>query len=202
MKKIYIRNKGSALIFLIIIVSITLAFSSVVLTLAALNYKMKKINSNLERAFYLSEAGLEEAYILSRNFSRTAIEYSNFQVIESKEDIEIDNYDKLNRIFQSSFRNYITGESLDNMTTTGLADLLNNNNSYLINKDGHPIVFAEVIEKSDYFLVEIRSVCEYERVVRETALELKINVPFYCIEEDCCDYESYIIEIVNWKVEG
>lgn len=191
-------NSGYTLVFLVIIISVMLTICGVILTIAAMNFKMKKVNSQAEKAFYLAEAGAEEAYTISKEYISLAIEYSNDKVKEFKENTEQDNYDELNEVFQSSFKDYIKADNLDTMTCIGLVNTLNDNSLYVVHEDGFPIVIAEIEEKTDYFLIEIRSVYLYEQVEKNTILELEINIPYYDAENNI----GSLIEIINWKIEG
>ncbi|QXM06000.1 pilus assembly PilX N-terminal domain-containing protein [Crassaminicella indica] len=61
-KKIFTTKRGSALILVLIVLTILSILGISILTLSMSNYKIKITDQNVKTAFYLAESGLEEAY--------------------------------------------------------------------------------------------------------------------------------------------
>ncbi|MGD9567344.1 MAG: hypothetical protein AB7V48_03310 [Sedimentibacter sp.] len=59
-----LRNKhGSTLVLLVIIIASLILLGTLLLSITVSQYKIRKSNSDVKRAFYISENGLNEAYL-------------------------------------------------------------------------------------------------------------------------------------------
>ncbi|MGF7056991.1 hypothetical protein [Brassicibacter mesophilus] len=214
MKRKKINCKGSALVFLLFTISVIVIIGSVALSVSVMNYKMKKLNSQMKKAFYSSEAGIDEAYMMSRQFISEAINYAfnktkDYTEVEKqsrnvysdmKDDLNDKNY--TNEIFQSYFKNYLKGTCMDVDSTKGLINLLNNSTSYLIYENGYPRIAASLIENPNDFLVEVKSTYIYQNIKKEIVLKLKVDIPKY--DDETIRFGANVdelIHVIDWKIE-
>lgn len=195
MKKSKSNSKGSTLVILLITTSVIILIGTAVLYLATTNYKMKKLNSDVKRAFYLAEAGIDEAYIIIKEFINDALNYA-------EEKATVGETQNLNSIYSNEFKNYIKGECKENTSNKGLINALNDNKSYEIYKDGYPEVNAIMNEYNNGFLIEIQSIYAKDKIKRIIVMKCTVDVPqnFHSNLYNNASYE-HIIKIVHWKVE-
>jgi hypothetical protein len=59
------NNKGSTLVLLVIVIALIFVLGASVLNVAVKHYAIKKFNIDSKRSFYISETGLNEAYVKS-----------------------------------------------------------------------------------------------------------------------------------------
>lgn len=62
MKRKFNNNKGSTMILLVMSVAVISLLGTSILAVTMMNYKIKKANTDLKFAFYMSESGLDRAY--------------------------------------------------------------------------------------------------------------------------------------------
>ena len=111
----YLESKrGSSLVMVLIVFSILSILGVTLLSLAVFNFKMKTVDRKVKAAFYLSEAGLDEAYGVVVNGVKNAIE-SGYANVKASYDpwLASQNPNKplpdppYNQWFQQAYRNYI-----------------------------------------------------------------------------------------------
>ena len=59
------NNKGSTMVLLIIVIALIIVLGTSVLNVAVKQYEIKKFNIDSKQAFYISETGLNEAFVKS-----------------------------------------------------------------------------------------------------------------------------------------
>lgn len=77
MKKKLLSKKGSTMVMLVVAIGVISILGTSVLGVTMMNYKIKKVNSDIKQSFYLSESGLDKAYVNAYNFVATAVDVSN-----------------------------------------------------------------------------------------------------------------------------
>lgn len=202
MKRIKIDFRGSTLVFLLFTISVIVLIGSVVLSLSVMNYKMKKINSQVKRAFYLSESGIDEAYMMTKQYVNESVNYA-IKKYKDFNEVEIKNYDICSdEVFQSAFKNYIKGTCKYETSCKGLENLLNDNTSYLIFEDGYPKISASLVEGSKDFSIEVKSTYIYQNIKKEIVMKLKIDIPEYDTEiiNSGIDADD-LVHVIDWKIE-
>jgi len=201
-KRIKIDFRGSTLVFLLFTISVIVLIGSVVLSLSVMNYKMKKINSQVKRAFYLSESGIDEAYMMTKQYVNESVNYA-IKKYKDFNEVEIKNYDICSdEVFQSAFKNYIKGTCKYETSCKGLENLLNDNTSYLIFEDGYPKISASLVEGSKDFSIEVKSTYIYQNIKKEIVMKLKIDIPEYDTEiiNSGIDADD-LVHVIDWKIE-
>lgn len=196
MKKYIIGQKGSTLVILLLTTSVILIIGTAALYLSSINYKMKVSNSQVKKAFYYAEAGIDEAYVKTIEFVNEAINYAEDKVNDNIEDNDF------HIIYNCSFKNYIKGKCDDNSSNKGLISALNDNTSYLIFNEGYPKISAKLKEHEKNFDVEINSVYVKDKIKKEIVMKCVINIPEVSRNNtNEKAKEGEIINIVYWKVE-
>ena len=96
------NNKGSTMVLLVIVIALVIILGTSVLSISVKQYEIKKVNIDSKQCFYMSETGLNEAYVESCILIDKAIakalqiaeDYlSNYPLNSNEaEDIFIENY--------------------------------------------------------------------------------------------------------------
>lgn len=217
MQRIKHDCKGSTLIILLLTISIIVLIGTIALSLAVMNYKMKNLNSELKKTFYLAEAGIEEAYIITHEFVNEAIDYAiskaeEFEAAERLNNINFENMqyilnnaiieEKLDIVFSGAFKNFIKGNCIDISSNDGLIVKLKENSSYVVYKNGYPKIDPIITESKESFLVEVKSTYVRENIKKIIIMKYSIDIPNYnsCIIDDEFNSED-IIKNNEWKIE-
>lgn len=77
MEKKLFNNKGSTMVLLIMAIGIISMLGTSILGVTMMNYKIKKANTEIKEAFYLSESGLDKSYVNVYELILEAVEESN-----------------------------------------------------------------------------------------------------------------------------
>lgn len=217
MIKLKYDSKGSTLIILLLTISVIVLIGTMAMSLAVINFKMKKTNSSVKQNFYLAEAGIDESYIIAKDFVYKAVNYAlskveEFDEIESQINdgfkyrlFSIDNElteERKNIVFSRAFKNFIKGNCTDISPNHSLITVLRKSESYIVYDNGYPKISPKITEKADYFLIEVKSTYIKGNVKNEITLIYKIVIPRYndCISNNDLEPED-IIKIVEWKKE-
>ncbi|KGG81443.1 hypothetical protein Y919_00330 [Caloranaerobacter azorensis H53214] len=184
------NNKGSSLVFLMIIMTVLILLGVTILTISVTNFKFKMINSKVKKNFYMTEAGLDEAYIIVKNLIIEAIEEGNKSVddfimdldleegsIYMKEDGTVD-LEALNQaqneLFKDVYKNYI----LKNIKSR-----LENSNNYTIESKGikpQICILNDISYFSDDRLkLDIESTFKRDEIEKKIKVSFVIGVPDY-----------------------
>ncbi len=211
------HSKGSTLVILLLTISVVVLIGTMAMSLAVVNFKMKKTNSSVKQNFYLAEAGIEESYIIAREFVDEAVKYAiskveEFDEIENQINgdfkdrlLSIDSElteDRKSIIFNEAFKRFIKGTCTDASPNHSLISMLKDNESYVVCCNGYPKISSQLTEFTDYFLINVKSTCVAGHIKNEITLKYKIVVPRY--DECCVDKDikaEDIIEILEWKKE-
>ncbi|KPU28071.1 hypothetical protein TR13x_01655 [Caloranaerobacter sp. TR13] len=184
------NNKGSTLVLLMIIMAILSLLGVTILTISVTNFKFKMVNSKVKKNFYMTEAGLDEAYIIVKNLIIEAIEEGNKSVedfianldleegsIYIKEDGTID-LDALNQAQNELFKDTYKAYVLDN-----IKNRLENSDNYTIELDGiKPQI--EVLNdflsfSEDKLELDIESTFINDGIEKKIKTSLIISIPNY-----------------------
>lgn len=106
-KKLFIYNRGSTLILLLLTVTITTVLGISLLIVSMMNFKIMKNNSDARKAFYLAEAGLNNAYADVYELIIESIEDSKEKALDYLELYPTDESEAEN-IFINSYKVYIS----------------------------------------------------------------------------------------------
>ncbi len=100
------KNKGSVLVLIVIIIAIVSSISLMTLSIATSQYQIKKTNSNIKRALYLSEDGINNTAMRVYNMVCSACNDSVSKVDEYIEAYPED-VDGAEALFRSSYKSYV-----------------------------------------------------------------------------------------------
>lgn len=178
------NNKGSVLVLLVIVIAIVIALGASLLNTVFINYDIKKFNTETKQAFYLSENGLNESYVVTRNLIEEAIDDS----VHKAELYLIEyplNYEEAKNIFISNYKQYLT---------SNIKNRIDRYNPSVEVRNSGSLIFI-----SNILIVSLRSESVLNEVERIVWVELNIGVPEY---EDVIDGEYDVkdyIEFGNWS---
>jgi hypothetical protein len=179
------NNKGSTMVLLVIVIALVIVLGTSVLSVAVKQYAIKKFNIDFKRSFYMSETGLNEAYVKScvlidESIAEALQMADEHLVIYPLDLIEAENIFITNYMshFRASIVNRIEGAA---------------NPSVEIKND--TLVF-----KNNALTIILKSSYAHENNVEKfTGVELVIIVPDY---NDVADGEYNVrsyIEFQNWN---
>lgn len=180
-----LNNKGVILVLVLLINSIMILTGTAVLSTALMNYKMKKINSEVKKTLYLAEAGLNEAYVITLDFVSSAMECAA--------------KDEINDI-RTAFIDFLKGNYRDSEMRKSLKSILENNTKYLVYKDGYPLINAILTEKKEHFILEVKSTYIKGNITKIVLMQCEILIPEWEIDIENSKAED-LVRIIDWKVE-
>lgn len=184
-KKMLFNKKGSILALILLINSMMILIGTVLLSTASMDFKMKKLNSEVKKALYYAEAGAEEAYIITLDFVSLAIEYA---ICEEEKG------------FRTAFIDFIKGNCKDLAWTKSLTNALKDSTKYQIYKDNYPSINATLTEKKDYLELIITSTYIKGNIKKVISMLCKISIPMDEIDFTNIKAEN-IVQVIDWKVE-
>lgn len=185
------NKKGAILVFVLIINAIMIITSTILLSTVMMDYKMKKVNSEVKKALYYAEAGLDESYAITLEFLSSALNFfsENGQENESEE-----------KNLNKRFSDIINGKSTEYGNRKSLKSILENKNNYIICNGDYPLINVESKEKSDGFTLKITSTYKKGKIEKKVSLSYKIILPGNEAEVDTITAES-LIKDTNWNIE-
>lgn len=164
--KILINKKdGSTLILLVITIAVLTVLGASLLSVTMINLKIKKSNTEMRQSFYMSDSGLNTAYVdaygvVLESYNDSIEKVRDYLEIYPLEQTQVEN------IFEDNYKTYITL-----------------NIKSRINKNFNPVVTIQN-EGSLYFIedkltIEIVSNYKSENTEKMTACNLIIEIPIY-----------------------
>ena len=178
-------NNGTILVFVLLICSVMILIGAVTLSTTLMDYKMKKINSDVKKSLYQAEAAIDEAYVITLEFVTSAIEYA------ANEDAD----------FETSFVDFLKGNCSDSKWGKSICDVLNNNSEYIVNNGDYPFVNAVITENEEYFQLEITSTHMIGNVKKEISMLCNIYIPDDNDESDINNIRAAdLLKVIDWKV--
>lgn len=140
-KKVAKSNRGSTMIMVIAALAVLSLLGTVILSIALMNVKMKAIDMQSKKSFYLAEAGLEEAYALIQEELEKAVGTGNKAISDNlqtfleaelaKEDSEyLDDQDaiqysklesKLKEWFEAGYTGYVNTKLIASLEAASLS---------------------------------------------------------------------------------
>lgn len=196
------NNKGSTLILLVFVIAILSILGTTLMGITMTNYKMKLVNSKAKQSFYMSEAGLEEAYANVCNLvndagtqatSSAAVVMANFSYEEELlKEVSGEGSDFIKEIKDEENNiKYIVDEEaiasrMNNVFKTSFKKTIDDNikntleNTSIESNSIKPSIAAIPSEfKDDKMDIDVKSTFVKEGVKRSTKAILTINVPEY-----------------------
>ncbi len=163
-KKYFINNSGSTLILLLLTVTITTVLGTSLLIVSMMNFKIKKNNSDARKAFYLAEAGLNNAYADVYELIIESIEDSKEIALEYLDIYPTDESEAEN-IFINSYKSFISSNIKNRV------DKYSNPRVQI--SDGEPIVFI-----ADKLTVSVLSKYKGKgEIIKIARVNLVITIP-------------------------
>lgn len=187
MNKIIQSKKGFILVFVLIMSCVIILAGTVLLSTTLMNYKMKKLNSKVKHVFYTSESAMEEAYLISLEFVKSALIYASGKDDENFKDAYID---------------FLKGNCTDIVSSNSLIEMLKDKSNYVVYKDNCYKIDANLTEKNDLYQLEIIS------IYSENSIDKKLKL--ICTLDNLNDKSKDslihvnaedLIHIIDWKVE-
>jgi len=177
------NNKGSTMVLLVIVIALVIVLGVSVLNIAVKQYAINKFNIDSKQAFYISETGLNEAYVKSC----VLIDESINKALQLTDD-----YFSINSFNEEAENIFITNYKINIRTNIQNRIEIEANPSVQVWNDS--LVFIDnilrLILKSSYYHNDIEKV---------TGVELIISVPdFREVSEGVYDVRDYI-RFKNWN---
>jgi len=186
-KKFLLNRSGSTLILLVIIIALTMALGASLLIVTMMNYKIKKSNTEIRQSLYMSESGLNNAYVDAYKLVSDGINDSIKKVQDYLLVYPL-NEDEAKNIFVNNYKLYIIGKLKNKIA--------NNLNPYV-----------QVTNTADLlFIIDELNVCIQSKffsesnIVKTTTINLIIEVPAY---DDIIDNSidiSTLLRRENWEI--
>lgn len=178
-------NNGTILVFVLIICSVMILTGAVTLSTTLMDYKMKKINSDVKKSLYQAEAAIDEAYVIILDFITSAIEYA------ANGDAD----------FKTAFVDFLEGNCSDSKWGKSICDVLNNNSEYIVNNGDYPFVNAVMTESEKSFKLEITSTHMTGNVKKQVSMLCDICIPDDNDEFDINNANAAdLLKVIDWKV--
>ena len=179
------NNKGSVLVLLVIVIAIVIALGASLLNVVFTSYDIKRFNTETKQAFYLSENGLNESYVITRFLIEEAIEDSARKTEQYLIEYPL-NEEEAKNIFKTNYKQYLTANIKNRINRY-------DNPSVEVRNSGSLLFIGDIL------IVSLRSESVFNEVEKITWVELNIGVPeyedFIAGEYDVKDY----IEFGNWS---
>jgi hypothetical protein len=182
MKKYFFNNLGSTLILLVTTIAVTAMLGTSLLAVTMMNYKLKKDNTAIKQAVYLSEAGLNNTYGKAYDL----VEYSIKDSIKKSQDyLEIHNFneEEAEELFYNSYKFNIIG-NIDNILTS---------NSNLIIKIISPIQLSFI---EGCLRLKLQSNYKINNVSQLVRVDMMIMAPNY---SDVLLNTVEVLDLVNFE---
>lgn len=180
------NNKGSTLVLLVIIIALVIVLGTTVLNVVMKQYEIKRFNTDAKQSFYMSETGLNEAYVrscilINESIAKALQMAEEYLVVNPLNEIEAEN------IFITNYKLSIKSNIKKRIDTAA--------NPSVEIRNGDVLVFIDNVLK-----VFIRSSYIHgSNVEKLTWVELVISVPeFDDVINGVYDVKDYI-EFANWN---
>jgi Tfp pilus assembly protein PilX len=120
------NKKGSVLVLVVIIIAAITVLGATILNITMIHMQIKKSNSELKRSFYLSEDGINNAYLRVNDLISEAIENS-IDVADDYLKAHTDDIRGASRIFVNNYKLYIINNVVSriNDNSNPYTDVLN-----------------------------------------------------------------------------
>ena len=179
------NNKGSTMVLLVIVIALVIVLGASVLNIAVNQYAIKRFNNDSKQAFYISETGLNEAYVKSCFL----IDESIIEALQMAEDYILLN--PLNEI------------EADNKFSTNYKINIRTNIENRVEAAANPRVEIwndTLVFVDNTLTIILKSSYQHENNVdKVTGVELVISVPdFNDVSNGTYDVRNYI-EFQNWN---
>jgi len=79
MKRKLFNNNGSTMVLLVVAIAVISMLGTSILGVTMMNYKIKKMNTDIKQSFYLSESGLDNAYANAYELISNAVQQANLE---------------------------------------------------------------------------------------------------------------------------
>ncbi|NLK89942.1 MAG: hypothetical protein GX276_07385 [Clostridiaceae bacterium] len=179
------NNKGSTLIILVIVIALVIVLGLSVINTTVNHYEIKKFSIDSKESFYISETGINEAYVRTCDLINESIEAAmqtaeDYLSVDPSDKAEAENIFTVNYMMQISSS---IDDSIETRTNPSVK-IWNENLAFADNT-------LTVILKSSYI--------NENKVYQITGAEVVISVPDYEeVSAGSYDVRNYI-KIQNWN---
>lgn len=191
-----LNEDGYILVFVLIVTSILLMLGLTTITIAQTNYKMKKLNSQGKKNFYIVESLTEESEMKLYCYVEQALHDAYFAVSKNQdikdrgnEITSILTYQKINKGFKDTYIEEIKK----------LKVKLEDTSKYNIKAvDGYKVMLDVVLEEftqEDVFNLSIISTFKDKKIIEKIEVKYKVTIPEYTNYEN----NEQLIYKVDWK---
>ena len=182
---IAMNNKGSTLVFLVIVIALIIVLGASVLNVVMRQYEIKMFNTDDRQSYYMSETGLNEAYVkscvlINESISESLQDAEEYLVINPLNEIEAEN------IFDTGYKLNIESKIKSRIETAANPSVETRNDVW-------------VFDDNELTISVRSSYINQNNVAKLTWVDLIISVPeFDDVLSGMYDAKDYI-EFANWN---
>ncbi|CAH2214668.1 pilus assembly PilX N-terminal domain-containing protein [Tepidibacter aestuarii] len=186
-KKFLNNKKGSALIMVLMSLSVLSILGTAILSASVMNLKMKKIDMKSKQSFYIAESGLEEAYVVIEEVVEEAIDKGKKKVEDElekrqsenlNEDGSVKDEDKLKEEmknwFEEGYTEYINENIIKDLEHYSYIDDIT---VKIKDKDS----ITEFSKSNDEFEFVLESTSQKDKIEKKVESKFLIDIPEYDI---------------------
>ena len=179
------NNKGSTLVFLVIVIALIIVLGASVLNVVMRQYEIKMFNTDDRQSYYMSETGLNEAYVkscvlINESISESLQDAEEYLFINPLNEIEAEN------IFDTGYKLNIESKIKSRIETAANPSVETRNDVWVFNDNE-----LTMSVRSSYI--------NQNNVAKLTWVDLIISVPeFDDVLSGMYDAKDYI-EFANWN---
>ena len=179
------NNKGSTLVFLVIVIALIIVLGASVLNVVMRQYEIKMFNTDDRQSYYMSETGLNEAYVkscvlINESISESLQDAEEYLFINPLNEIEAEN------IFDTGYKLNIESKIKSRIETAANPSVETRNDVWVFNDNE-----LTMSVRSSYI--------NQNNVAKLTWVDLIISVPeFDDVLSGVYDAKDYI-EFANWN---
>ncbi len=179
------NRKGSTLILLVIVIALVIVLGTSILNVVMRHYEIKKFNTDSRQSFYMSETGLNEAYVRSCVLMNESILYA-LQMAEDYLAINPSDIREANNIFITNYKLNIASNIKKRIDTSKNPTVVTINS---------PLSFV-----NNSMRISVRSsYADEHNAAKLMWVDLIISVPeFDDVINGGCEVKNYI-ELANWN---
>lgn len=179
------NNKGSTLVFLVIVIALIIVLGASVLNVVMRQYEIKMFNTDDRQSYYMSETGLNEAYVkscvlINESISESLQDAEEYLFINPLNEIEAEN------IFDTGYKLNIESKIKSRIETAANPSVETRNDVW-------------VFDDNELTISVRSSYINQNNVAKLTWVDLIISVPeFDDVLSGMYDAKDYI-EFANWN---
>lgn len=187
LKRKLLNENGSTLVLLVIITAVIILIGTSLLNITVSQYKIRKSNSEVKRAFYMSEAGLYKAYVRVLELLCEAVDDSiskaDEYLLTMPEDLS-----GASLLFKNNYKHYIIKNVINAVYDSS------NPHTDVTNKANLAFISDKLIVKiSSKYISDVG-------IEKTTAADVVISVPDYAETKNGLTDINLLMQFINFSL--